>query len=111
MMMAVHEARQQDLLAGADHRHGGVLGMQIVVGADGHDHAILLQDSAVLHLVPGETILGAGDGGAAADETDGHVRLLLWRSWIMAWIMAVRPVSRKLPARRRRDQPRHAKVR
>ena len=72
MVMAVDEARQQDLLAAADHRHGRVLAVQIVVGADGGDDAVLLQHRAVLDLVPGEAVLYAGDGGAAADETGGH---------------------------------------
>ena len=53
MVMAVDEARQQDLLAGADHRRRRMLAVQLVIGADGHDDAILLQDGAVLDLVPG----------------------------------------------------------
>jgi hypothetical protein len=72
VMMAVDETRQQDLLATADHRHRRMLAVQILVGADGNDDAVLLQHRAVLDLVPGETVLGAGNRGAAADETGGH---------------------------------------
>ena len=76
MVMAVDEARQQDLLAAADDGDGRVLSMQVVVGADGRDDAVLLQHGAVLDLVPGEAVLYAGDGGAAADETGGQCFLL-----------------------------------
>src|SRR5262249_51791502 len=72
MVMAVHEPGQQHLVAGADHRHGGMLAVQIVVGADGGDHAVLLQHRAVLDLVPRQAVFGAGDGGTAADQAGGH---------------------------------------
>src|SRR6476661_616632 len=52
MVMAVDEARQQDLLASADHRRGRILPLQVVIGADGDDYAVLLQHGAVLDLVP-----------------------------------------------------------
>src|SRR5882757_6381258 len=71
-MMAVDEPRQQDLITGADDRRRWILPMQFVIGADGDDHAIFLQDGAVLDLVPGETILHAGDGGTRADQAGGH---------------------------------------
>jgi len=77
MVVSVDEARQQDLLAGADHRHRRMLAMQVVIGADVDDDAILLQHRTVLDLVPGEAVFCAGDGGAAADKTGGHGRLLL----------------------------------
>src|SRR4029450_10985677 len=79
MVMAVDEARQQDLLARADHRHGRVLAVQVVVGADRDDDAVLLQHGAILDLVPGETILHPGDSGAATDEGGRHLALLSFR--------------------------------
>jgi hypothetical protein len=76
MMVTVDEARQQDLLAVADHRHRRMLAVQIVIGSHRDDDAVLLQHGAVVDLVPLEAVFRAGDGGAAADQTRGHDVLL-----------------------------------
>ena len=68
MVMAVDETRQQDFVAGADHRDGRVAALQVREGADGGDGAILLQDCAVGDLVPAMAIERAGDHRAAADQ-------------------------------------------
>src|SRR5476649_2162111 len=107
MVMAVDEARQKDLLARADHRHGGMLAVKIVVGADGGDDAVLLQHRTVLDLVPGETVFGAGDGGAAADETGGHARLL---PLVSAWIYQATSASASCSAQARSTSSRSTSV-
>ena len=107
MVVAVDEARQQDLLAGADDGDGRVLAMQVVVGADGCDDAVLLQHGAVLDLVPGEAVLYAGDGGAAADEGGGHLALLSLPSPVLRGRCPVIRGGGGRPQRRSRNMTDH----
>ena len=68
MVMAIDEARQQDFVAGADHRDVRVSALQVGEGADGGDGAVLLQHRAVGDLFPAMPIERARDHRAAADQ-------------------------------------------
>ena len=72
MVMAVDEARQKDLVAGADHRDVRVFAAELRVGADLGDDTVLLQHGAVPHLVPPVSVHRMGDHRAAADQRCGH---------------------------------------
>ena len=72
MMMAVDEARQQDLVAGADDRQIGVLAAELREAADRGNDAVFLQHRPVRHLVPAVAVERVGDHRAAADQRCGH---------------------------------------
>jgi len=72
MMVAIDKARQQYLVAAADHRQGGVLAAQLCVPADLDDDAVLLQHCSIRHLVPAVTVQRMRDHRAAANERCGH---------------------------------------
>ena len=76
MMVAVDEARQHDLVAGADDRQVRVLAAEFLVGADRGDDAVFLQHGTIGHLVPAVSVLRMGDQRAAADQRCGHWDLL-----------------------------------
>ena len=72
MVMPVHEPGQHHLAPGADDRRAGMRLAQRRVGADGLDHAVLLQHGAVIDLVPAVAAGRVGDHEPAADQGGGQ---------------------------------------
>ena len=68
MVMPIDEARQQHLLARADHRYGRMPPRQVGERADSSDGSVLLQDRAVGDFLPPMAIQRAGDHRAAANQ-------------------------------------------
>src|ERR1700733_838510 len=101
MMMRVDETRQQHLLAIAYDRRARIVPMQICEGADRRDHAILLENRAVIDLLPAMTVERARNNIFPANDRGGNGAPLS---------IFISSRLTELPARRTRDRPRLARA-